>query len=210
MVPFTIIGVVKNFHYESLKKEIGPLSFLLKRSTGLASFKVSTDNIKTLVGQIERKWKAMAPSLPFSYQFMDESFDQMYREEQRVGKIAFTFALLAIFIACLGLFGLAAFIAEARVKEIGIRKVLGANVSNIVNMLSRDFARLVLISAVFAFPVAWWAMNNWLKDFAFRVNIGWWVFALAGAIALIIALFTVSFQAIKEALANPVKSLRSE
>jgi len=210
MVPYTIIGVVKNFHYESLKKEIGPLSFLLKRSTGLASFKVSTDNIKTLVGQIERKWKAMAPSLPFSYQFLDESFDQMYREEQRVGKIAFTFALLAIFIACLGLFGLAAFIAEARVKEIGIRKVLGANVSNIVNMLSKDFARLVLISAVFAFPVAWWAMNNWLKDFAFRVNIGWWVFALAGAIALIIALFTVSFQAIKAALANPVKSLRSE
>ena len=210
MVPYTIIGVVKNFHYESLKKEIGPLSFLLKRSTGLASFKVSTDNIKTLVGQVERKWKAMAPSLPFSYQFLDESFDQMYREEQRVGKIAFTFALLAIFIACLGLFGLAAFIAEARVKEIGIRKVLGANVSNIVNMLSKDFARLVLISAVFAFPVAWWAMNNWLKDFAFRVNIGWWVFALAGAIALIIALFTVSFQAIKAALANPVKSLRSE
>jgi putative ABC transport system permease protein len=210
MVPYTIIGVVKNFHYESLKKEIGPLSFLLKRSTGLASFKVSTDNIKTLVGQIERKWKAMAPSLPFSYQFLDESFDQMYREEQRVGKIAFTFALLAIFIACLGLFGLAAFIAEARVKEIGIRKVLGANVSNIVNMLSKDFAKLVLISAVFAFPVAWWVMNYWLKDFAFRVNIGWWVFALAGVIALIIALFTVSFQAIKAALANPVKSLRSE
>jgi len=210
MIPYTIIGVVKNFHYESLKKDIAPLSFLLRRSTGLACFKVSTDDVKSLVNQVEKKWKTMAPSFPFSYQFMDESFDQMYREEQRIGKIAFTFALLAIFIACLGLFGLAAFIAEARVKEIGIRKVLGANVSSIVNMLSKDFAKLVLISAAFAFPVAWWAMNTWLKDFAFRVDLGWWVFALAGAIALVIALLTVSFQAIKAAIANPVKSLRSE
>ena len=210
MIPYTIIGVVKNFHFESLKKDIAPLSFLLRRSTGLASFKVSTDNIKSLVNQVEKKWKTMAPSFPFSYQFLDESFDQMYREEQRIGKIAFTFSLLAIFIACLGLFGLAAFIAEARVKEIGIRKVLGANVSSIVNMLSKDFVKLVLIAAVFAFPIAWWGMNTWLKDFAFRVNIGWWVFALAGGIALLIALLTVSFQAIKAAIANPVTSLRSE
>lgn len=145
-----------------------------------------------------------------SYQFLDEAFDNMYRAEQRIGKVALSFAVLAILIACLGLFGLATYMAEQRTKEIGVRKVLGASVSNIVSMLSKDFARLVLIAAVVAFPIAWFAMNRWLQDFAYRINIGWWIFLVAAAITLFIALCTVTFQAIKAALANPVQSLRTE
>ena len=148
--------------------------------------------------------------MPFSYRFLDDSFDQMYRTEQRTGKLAMAFAILAILIACMGLFGLATYAAEQRIKEIGIRKVLGASVNNIVEMLSKDFLVLVLISSIIAFPLAWWAMHSWLQDFAYRISISWWVFLLAGAIALFIALATISFQAIKAAVANPVKSLRTE
>ena len=210
MVPLEIIGEVKNFHFESLRQNIGPLCFLLGRSTGLASFKVAAANIPDILKKTENKWKAMAPGMPFSYQFMDETFDDMYRSEQRVGKIALVFSVLAILIACLGLFGLAAFIAEQRTKEIGIRKVLGASVSGVIRLLSKDFLKLVLIAFVIAAPAAWWFMHKWLEDFAYRINIGWWIFIAAGAIALLIALLTVSFQAIKAAVANPVKSLRTE
>ena len=207
---FNIIGVVKNFHYESLRQNIGPLCFVLGTSTWLTSFKVQTANIQPLVKQIQSKWKVMAPSLPFSYRFLDESFDNMYREEQRVGKIAFAFAVLTIVIACLGLFGLATYMAEQRTKEIGVRKVLGATVSNIVNLLSKDFLKLVALSAIFAVPLSWWVMNKWLQDFAYRADIDWWVFVVAIGVAVLIALLTVSFQAIKAAIANPVKSLRTE
>ena len=134
----------------------------------------------------------------------------MYRQEQRIGKVALTFSFLAIIIACLGLFGLATYIAEQRTKEIGIRKVLGASVSNIVTMLSTDFVKLVLISFVIATPIAWWFMNKWLQDFAFRIDLSWWIFAITGIVALFIALFTLSFQAIKAAISNPVNSLRTE
>ncbi|HXL54954.1 MAG TPA: FtsX-like permease family protein, partial [Chitinophagaceae bacterium] len=140
----------------------------------------------------------------------DDAFDEMYRDEQRIGQVAITFAVLAIVIACLGLFGLATFIAEQRTKEIGIRKVLGATITNLITMISKDFLLLVLIASVIAFPFAWWAMHTWLQDFAYRINIGWWVFAIAAGAAIIIALITVSFQAIRAALANPVKSLRTE
>ena len=207
---YTIIGVVKNFHYESLRQAIGPLCMMPGRSTMLTSFKVNTADIKSLVGQIETKWKSMAPGMPFSYRFMDESFDEMYRSEQRVGEVAITFAILTILIACLGLFGLVTYAAEQRIKEIGIRKVLGATVTDIVTMLSKDFLRLVTVAAIIAFPVAWWSMNKWLQDFAYRINIGWWIFLVAAAVALLIALLTISFQAIKAALANPVKNLRTE
>ena len=160
--------------------------------------------------QIEAKWKQIAPGQPFSYQFMDDSFDEMYRAEQRIGTIALTFAALAILIACLGLFGLAAFMAEQRTKEIGVRKVLGASVTSIIGLLSKDFLKLVLIAICIASPLAWYAMNQWLKDFAYKIDIEWWMFALAGLLAIGIALLTVSFQSIKAALMNPVKSLRSE
>ena len=210
LISFNVIGVVKNFNFESLRQSIGPLCMVLGRSTGLASFKVNTTNIKGLIGEIENRWKSMAPGMPFSYRFLDESFDEMYRAEQRVGKVAITFAILAIIIACLGLFGLVTYAAEQRIKEIGIRKVLGASVRGIVQLLSKDFLLLVLIAFIIAAPVSWYFMRKWLEDFSYRVNIEWWVFVLAGSIALLIALVTICFQAVKAALANPVKNLRTE
>lgn len=207
---YTVVGVVRNFNYESLRKNVGPLCFRLGNNRWASAYRVETKDIKNLLAQVESKFKAMAPGMPFNYSFLDESFSNMYRDEQRVGKLAFSFAFLAIFIACLGLFGLATYMAEQRTKEIGIRKVLGASASGIVQMLSKDFVKLVLIACAFAVPLAWWAMNRWLQDFAFRINISWWVFAAAGFIALLIALLTVSFQAVKAAFTNPVKSLRTE
>ena len=209
-VTYTIIGVVKNFHFESLRKTIGPVSFFLGKSSGLVSFKVTAANIPGILKQAENNWKKMAPGLPFSYRFLDDSFNDMYRTESRVGKIALIFSVLAIFIACLGLFGLATFIAEQRTKEIGIRKVLGASVRGIVQMLSKDFIKLVAIAFIISAPLAWFFMNKWLQDFAYRIDISWWVFLLAAAISLFIAVATISFQAIKAAIANPVKSLRTE
>jgi putative ABC transport system permease protein len=209
-VAYTIIGVVKNFNFESLHKDVGPLAFFLGRSSGLVAFKVKAGDIPSILKTVQAEWKTLAPGMPFSYRFLDESFAEMYSAEQRAGKIALIFSVLAIVIACLGLFGLATFIAEQRTKEIGIRKVLGASVNGIVQLLSKDFVRLVLIAFVIATPVAWWAMNKWLQDFAYRVNLDWWIFLLAGIAALFIALVTVSFQAIRAALANPVKNLRTE
>lgn len=207
---YTIIGVVNNFNFESLREEVGPLMFLYGRSTGSSIFKVNTKDLKPLLASIQSTWKNMAPGMPFSYRFLDESFDSMYRAEQRMGKLALAFAILAIIVACMGLFGLATYASEQRVKEIGIRKVLGASVSNITEMLSRDFLKLIVIAAVIAFPLAWWAMHQWLQNFAYRVGIQWWVFMVAASLALFIAVITISFQAIKAAVANPVKSLRTE
>lgn len=209
-ISYTVIGVIKNFHFESLKQNIGPLCFRMGNNSWSTAFKVSTTDIKSLVKNIETKWKSMAPGMPFSYQFLDQSFDNMYRAERRTGKIALAFSILAILIACLGLLGLAIYMSEQRIKEIGVRKVLGASVSNLVGMLSKDFLMLVAIGALMAFPLAWWFMHKWLQDFAYRIDISWWVFAFAGILALLIALITVSFQAIRAALTNPVKSLRTE
>ena len=210
LASFEVIGVVKNFHYESMHQNIGPLSLHIGKQPGIISFKVTAANIPDIIKQAQSKWKTMAPGMPFSHQFLDDSFDRMYRDEQRVGKIAMIFSILTIFIACLGLFGLATFIAEQRTKEIGIRKVLGASVANIVGMLSKDFIKLVIIAAVIAVPIAWWGINKWLEDFAYRVSIGWWIFFVAGIAAIVIALGTIVFQAIKAAVANPVKNLRTE
>jgi putative ABC transport system permease protein len=210
LAPLQIIGVIKDFYFESLRQKLGPLCMRLGSSTGLVSFKINAASAKTLVSQIASKWKAMAPGMPFSYRFMSDSFDDMYRSEQRAGTLALVFAVLAIVIACLGLFGLATYMAEQRNKEIGIRKVLGASVTNVVTMLSKEFVLLVIIASILAFPLAWWAMNKWLEDFAYRINISIWAFVGAGVAALLIALLTVSFQAIKAAIANPVKSLRTE
>ena len=210
MIPLKIIGVVKDFHFESLRQNIGPLCMRLGNSTGTISFKVTAASTAGLIDQIENKWKTMAPELPFSYRFLDDSFNNMYQNEQRVGSLAITFAVLAILIACLGLFGLVTYMAEQRTKEIGIRKVLGASISNVVTMISKDFLILVAISCVIAFPLAWYAMDKWLADYAYRIDIEWWIFLVAGLMALAIALLTISFQAIKAAIANPVKSLRTE
>ena len=207
---YTVIGVVKNFNFESLHQDVGPLAFLLGGGSGLAAFKINAADAKSLIAQIQNKWKSLASALPFSYRFLDDSFDEMYRSEQRAGKIALIFSVLAIFIACLGLFGLATFIAEQRTKEIGIRKVLGASVPGITMLLSKDFLKLIFIAALISFPVAWYFMNNWLQDFAYRIKIDWWIFTVAIIIVLLVAMITVSFQAIKAAIANPAKSLRTE
>ena len=207
---YTIIGVVKDFNWQSLHDKIGALSMFLEPSQGLVSIRYQADDSKALLNAIENIWKEMAPTQPFSYRFMDESFSRMYEAEQRIGKIALIFAFLAILVSCLGLFGLTHFVTELRRKEIGIRKVLGATTESIVQMLNREFIVLVLIAMVIATPIAWYAMNRWLSDFAYRVNISWWIFALAGLIALGIALLTVSFQSLKAALANPVNSIKSE
>jgi putative ABC transport system permease protein len=205
-----IIGVVKNFNFESLRQNVGPLCFRLGENTGSASFKVKTSEIKALVSQVETVWKKMAPGMPFSYRFLDDAFDNMYRTEQRMGKLALGFSILAVLVACMGLFGLATYAAEQRIKEIGIRKVLGAPVMGIVKMLSVDFVKLVIISALIAFPISWWAMDKWLTNFAYRIDVRWWVFVIAAAISIFIALATTSYQAIRAALMNPVKSLRTE
>jgi putative ABC transport system permease protein len=211
MVAFTIIGVVKNFNFESLRENVGAMSMCLSpKSYGMISIRLQTDNVKEAIAKIESKWKSRVGASPLNYHFLDEAFDSMYRSEQRIGKIFISFAILAILIACLGLFGLATFTAEQRIKEIGIRKVLGATVTQIVQLLSIDFLRLVIWGIVIASPIAYWAINKWLQDFAYRVEISWWIFALAGALAVLIALLTVSYQAIKAAVANPVKSLRTE
>ncbi len=207
---YHIIGVVKDFNFASLKDNIGPLAMIYDTDNGAISVKMQTANLTGLMSQIKGRWKELSPNQPFTYSFMNEDFDATYRVEERFGTMFISFSTLAIVIACLGLFGLAAYAAEQRNKEIGIRKVLGASVSGIVGMLSMDFIKLVLISIFIATPVAWWAMNKWLQDFAYRVNIQWYTLALAGVVAILIAFVTISFQSIRAALSNPVDSLRSE
>ncbi|MGZ3872932.1 MAG: ABC transporter permease [Mucilaginibacter sp.] len=212
-LPLNIIGVVKDFNFGSLRNKIRPLILRLGNERGMMAFRVSTKNLPSLISQVKKLYHSTNAEMagqPFSYSFMDDDFNHLYRSEQNTGKIFMSFAFFAILIACLGLFGLVTYAAEQRTREIGIRKVLGASVANIVNMLSGDFLKLVAIAAVVAFPIAWYAMNSWLQGFAFRTNISWWVFAVAGLLAVFITITTVSFRAIKAALMNPVKSLKTE
>ncbi|KAA0989608.1 ABC transporter permease [Dyadobacter aurulentus] len=208
-----IIGLMKNFHIGSLHVPIEPLILSLqpaKSSWGVALIRTEAGQTETAIKNIEKLYKRYNPGVPFKYHFADEEFGRQYKAENVVSKLANYFAFLAIFISCLGLFGLAAFTAEQRTKEIGVRKVLGASVTNLVGMLSADFVKLVGIAAVIAFPLAWYFMKSWLEKYAYRIDIEWWFFVVAGIAALIIALVTVSFQAIKAALMNPVKSLKSD
>jgi putative ABC transport system permease protein len=209
-IPFRVVGVVKDFNYSSMHDKVGPLVMQLGSNTGGMALRINSKNISSLIKQVENKWNSFVPGQPFSYTFMDNDFNNIYNADQRTGKLFITFAVFAIFIGCLGLFGLVTYAAEQRTKEIGIRKVLGSKVGGIVIMLSKDFAKLVLIASVIAFPIAWWWMNKWLQSFAYRIHISWWIFVVAGIIAITIALITVSIQAIKAAVANPVKSLRTE
>lgn len=209
-----VIGIVKDFHFESLHQAITPLLFGMpppgKSNYHVISVKVDSRNVQSAVSSLQATWHKYLPETRFDFTFLDDKFAQLYSSEQQQGKLFTIFSCIAIFIACLGLFGLSAFTIAQRVKEIGVRKILGASVRQIVLELSKDFLLLVLISAVIAIPVAGWSMHKWLADFAFHTEISWWIFAAAGIIALIIAFVTISFQSIKAALANPVKSLRSE
>lgn len=207
---FHIIGVMKNFHFSSLKDEIKPVALVFEEDRGAISMRVKTARLAGMIKTVENKWKEFSPNQEFSYTFMDQDFDATYRTEQRMGKLFMTFSTLAILIACLGLFGLAAYAAEQRTKEIGIRKVLGANASAITAMLSKDFVKLVLLAIIIGSPVAWYCMNKWLQDFAYRTHLQWWIPALAAIITLIIAFATISFQSIRAAFTNPVKALKSE
>jgi putative ABC transport system permease protein len=210
MQSWEVVGVVEDFHFESLKQNIAPLAFFLDGNNGSVAFRFQAKNTQDVISTIEKTWKTLAPGQPFQYSFLDEDFANLYTTEQRLGKTFAVFASLAIIIACLGLFALTAFTAEQRTKEIGVRKVLGASVSSIVVLLSKEFGKLVLIAFVLATPFAWWAVNKWLEDYQYKVEIGWTVFGLAGIIALAIAWLTMSYQSIKAATSNPVKSLRNE
>ncbi|WP_428331296.1 ABC transporter permease [Mucilaginibacter sp.] len=208
----TIKAIVKDFNFNSLHYKIETLFILSDKGNGFSTMSVKINGGKTTeaIDYIKTTWKSIEPEIPFSYQFLDDHFNDVYRVDDQVSKIVGMLAALIIIISCLGLFGLASYSAEKRVKEIGVRKVLGASVQNITLLLSGNFLKLVLIANLFAWPIAWFFMSKWLQDFAFRISIQWWVFVLAGIISLLIAFLTVSFQSVKAAIANPVKSLRSE
>ena len=220
-----VVGVVKDFHFESLHNMIQPLALVLQADSMLRksndvgfvfapqpriSVRLQGGNLQEQVASLKANWKTVAGDQDFEFRFLDESLNSQYREEQRLGTIVRIASVLSIFIACMGLFGLATLVVARRTKEIGIRKVLGADVKGLVALLSRDFILLVTLAALVSFPVAWWALNRWLQDFAYRITIEWWVFIVAAIVALLIALLTVSVQAIKAAVANPIRSLRTE
>jgi putative ABC transport system permease protein len=206
-----IVGVVNDYHQISLKKPLDPSIFNCSLYGGeYYSMRINTSNLPKTIEHVRKSWATAFRGNPFEYFFLDEYFNRQYESERKFEKLFVSFAVLAIIIGCMGLFGLSAYTASQRIKEIGIRKVLGASVPDITKMLSKDFLKLVIIAIVIASPIAWWAMSKWLEDFAYRVNISWWIFVVAGALALLIAMLTVSLQAIKAAIANPIKSLRTE
>lgn len=207
---YRVLGIVKDFNFNSLKENITPVVMFLSQDNGALSIRVNTKNYPAFVAQVEKMWKNLNPNEHFEYSFMDEDFDAAYRSEQRTGTLFLSFTTLAVIIACLGLFSLAAYAAEQRNKEIGIRKVLGASVSAIVTMLSKDFIKLVLISFAIAAPLAWFAMYKWLQGFAYRQEVQWWMLPAAGLGAVVIAFVTISSQSFKAAIANPVDSLKNE
>lgn len=215
-VKFKVVGIVKDFNTESLHNVVSPFALFYTTSgtyhnnTSYIAVRIKPGDYAKAISGIQSKWKEFMPENPFEYSFLDAEFDALYRTDQTVGKVFSVFTFLSLTVACLGLLGLAMYTAERRTKEIGIRKVLGATVQNVVTMLSKDFLKLVIIASVISFPISWYAMSKWLQDFAYPTAINWWIFALAAGVTLIIALATVSFQSIKAALMNPVKSLRSE
>ncbi|MBZ4191469.1 ABC transporter permease [Niabella beijingensis] len=209
---FTVIGVVKDFNFETMRQHVEPLCLAMGRfnASSIVAVKINPADLKNTIASLTAVWKKFAPNQPIRYTFLDENFASMYADVQRMGNIFSSFAILAILIACLGLFALSAFMAEQRTKEIGVRKVLGAGVGQLAVLLSKDFVKLVLIALAIATPFAWWVMNQWLQDFAYRISIDWWMFLIAGLLVLTVALITISFQSVRAALANPVKALRSE
>ena len=206
----TIVGVVEDYHYVSLKDPIGPLVISPGRDRRLALIRLKTDRMQSTIASIKKIYTAAAPDYPFEYNFLDEQFDRHYKTEAKQQAVLGIFSAIAIFIACLGLFGLASYTAIKRTKEIGVRKVLGSSIQNICFLLSKDLLRPVLLGTLLATPVGYYAMNKWLQSFAYRIDLHWWMFGVAVFTAMVIALLTVGSQAIKAALANPIKSLRTE
>ena len=207
---YRVIGVVQDFNYASVKQRIVPVMMMLRHNNGTLMVKIKTTDISGLISEVKKYWKAYNARTPFSYYFLDDKFASVYASEEKTGQIFSSFAVVAVFIASLGLLGLVAFTTEQRNKEIGIRKVLGASVNQVLTLLSKEFLLLVSLSFFISIPLTWWMMNNWLNNFAYRINISWWIFASGGIIAVMITLITISFQSIRAAVANPVNSLRSE
>ena len=208
--PGIVVGVIKDFHFESLHTPIKPFVLFPEQWERKLLVKVSGAHLQKTISSLETKWKTLIPYRPFEFHFLDEDYNKLYSAEIRLGTVMNLFAGIAIALACLGLFGLSAYTVQQRFKEIGVRKVLGASVSNLVLLLSKDFIKLVVIAFILASPIAWYATNSWLNDFAYRTRINAWIFIATGLLAVIIAVATISFQAIKAAMANPVKSLRTE
>jgi putative ABC transport system permease protein len=206
----TIIGVVEDFNFESMREKIEGVCLFLGSSPNIISVKIGTSNVAGAIQSVSKVWNRFAPNQSIRYSFLDESFALMYADVKRTGRILGTFALLAIFVACLGLFALSSFMIENRRKEIGVRKVNGARTTEVITMLNRDFLKWVAIAFLIACPIAWYAMHKWLENFAYKTDLSWWVFAAAGVIALFIALITVSWQSWRAATRNPVESLRYE
>lgn len=207
----TVIGVVENFHFESLKENIGAvLMYIDPKPSGIASFKFKSQDVEEVLQYIEGKWRELAPGQPFTYDFLDDRFASMYAAEAKIGKIFAVFTGIAIFIACLGLFALAAFTAEQRKKEIGIRKALGASVSTLVLLLSKEFTKLVFISLIIGIPIAWWGMKSWLENYQYRIELSWGIFFMAAIMVLVIAWSVMGYQSLKAANTNPIDSLKSE
>jgi hypothetical protein len=207
-----IIGILKNYHTNSLHEPIRPLIVDVKEDLyfGVIIVRTEPGKAKEALASLEKVYKDINPNYPFSYQFLDQEYEKLYRNEQVMAKLSNAFAVIAIMISCLGLLGLVMFSAEQRTKEIGIRKVLGATIANIINLLSRDFVKLVIVAFLIAAPLAGYFMHLWLQGFAFQIALSWWIFVLAGGAALLIALLTICVQAIQSAVANPIDSLRSE
>lgn len=206
---YTVVGVVKNFHFESMHRRIAPLIMFYGGDNSQLALRIKTNDLPGLLQNIEQRWKAETGN-PFVYSFLNDRFNTVYQSEQRIGKLFGVFAGLAIFISCLGLFGLAALTTHQRTKEIGVRKVLGASVASVVTLLLTNYLKLILIAMVIASPIAGYIMSQWLRDFAYRTDMPWWIFAVSGGLATCVAILTVSYQAIRAALMNPVNSLRSE
>jgi putative ABC transport system permease protein len=205
------MGVVADYHHQGLQKQIDPMIFvLIPNIRGFYSLKVNTTDLSRTIAGISKTWDKYFPADPVEYFFLDETFNQQYKSDKLFGKVFGVFAFLAILIACFGLLGLSAYNVLQRTKEIGIRKVLGASVQNILLLLSSSFLKLIIVALLIAIPIGWYVMDSWLQDFAYRIHIQWWVFVIAAVIAIMIALFTIGTQAIKAAITNPVKSLRTE
>lgn len=210
-VPGTVVGVVKDFHFESLHTPIGPLLIFLDQSSIRQMFvKIDGDRTAETLKAMESAWQARIGHRPFDYHFMDEDFNALYQSEQRIGNLFTLFASIAIILACLGLFALAAFTTIQRTKEIGIRKILGANAAGITFMFSAQFIKLVCMAILIGSPLAWWAGSHWLQNYAYRIDINWWVFGIAGIAAIIIAMISVGYHVLRAALANPIHALRDE
>ena len=209
--PYTVIGVIDDFHFSSFREPIKPFGFFLNEpSVNKLFVKIQGDHMVESIAEIQKIWTTLVPDRPFEFTFQDEQVSKLYASEVKFQKLFSNFTFIAILIACLGLFGLSAYTAQQRTKEIGIRKVLGASVLGVTQLLSKEFLKLVLLAVAIAIPIAWYAMNEWLQNFAYHVELHAWMFVLSGFVAVLIALFTVSFQSIKAALTNPVNSLRNE